>query len=418
MTILIAGGGIGGLTLALMLHQKGVPCQVLEAAPAPKPLGVGINALPHSIRELAALDLLPRLDAIGIRTRQLTYANHRGQPIWSEPRGLYAGHDVPQFSIHRGRLHAMLWQVATERLGPTAIQADRRLTGYTQTEHGVEATFQTAAGTRTTLQADALIGADGIHSTLRAALHPDDPGIRWNGIQMWRGAVDWPAFDTGDSMVIAGDAIAKLVLYPIGPGATESTRLTNWVIYAKIADAGTPPPARENWSRPGHYAAFRHLAERLHLPFIDVANLIQSTPEIFEYPMCDRDPLPWWTQSRVTLLGDAAHPMYPVGSNGASQAILDARCLTDLLATHPVPDALAAYQADRLPATAAIVASNRVGGPERVIDLIAHRAPDGFTSIEDVATQEERAAIVRGYAQLAGFSVPPPVAGSDSDAAI
>ena len=405
MTILIAGGGIGGLTLALMLHAKGIHCQVLEAAAEVKPLGVGINALPHSIRELAALDLLPRLDAIGIRTRQLTYANHLGQSIWSEPRGLHAGHDVPQFSIHRGRLHAMLWQAATERLGPGAIRPDRRLMGFTQTETSVQATFQDANGTREVIAGEALVGADGIHSTLRAILHPNDPGIRWNGIQMWRGAVDWPAFDGGDSMVIAGDAVAKLVLYPIGPGETPDTKLTNWVIYAKVAEAGDPPPARENWSRPGRYDAFRHLAERLSLPFIDVRQLIQSTAEIFEYPMCDRDPLPWWTQGRVTLLGDAAHPMYPVGSNGASQAILDARCLTDRLAERPVPEALASYGADRLPATAAVVASNRAGGPERVITVIAERAPGGFTRIEDVATEAELAGIVRGYAQLAGFSV-------------
>ena len=155
----------------------------------------------------------------------------------------------------------------------------------------------------------------------------------------------------------------------------------------------------------GDYDAFRHLAERLHLPFIDVSQLIQSTAEIFEYPMCDRDPLPWWTQGRVTLLGDAAHPMYPVGSNGASQAILDARCVADLLATHPVPEALAAYEANRLAATAAVVASNRVGGPERVIDLIASRAPDGFVRVEDIATEAELSGIVRGYAQLAGFSI-------------
>jgi 2-polyprenyl-6-methoxyphenol hydroxylase-like FAD-dependent oxidoreductase len=404
MTILIAGGGIGGMTLALMLQRKGIDCRVLEAAAEVKPLGVGINALPHSIRELAELDLLPRLNAIGIRTRQLTYANHLGQPIWSEARGLHAGHEVPQFSIHRGWLHAMLWEAATERLG-LAPCADRRLVGVAQTADGVEATFQNAAGEREVLTGSALVGADGIHSTLRAILHPDDPGIRWNGIQMWRGAVDWPAFDGGDSMVIAGDAVAKLVLYPIGPGATPDTRLTNWVIYARVGDASVPPPARENWSRLGRYDDFRHLVERLHLPFIDVARLIQSTAEIFEYPMCDRDPLPWWTQGRVTLLGDAAHPMYPVGSNGASQAILDARCLSDLLATRPVAEALAAYEAERLPATAAVVASNRVGGPERVIDVIAERAPDGFSDIGDVAGEAELAGIVRGYAQLAGFSV-------------
>jgi 2-polyprenyl-6-methoxyphenol hydroxylase-like FAD-dependent oxidoreductase len=406
MRIIIAGGGIGGLTVALMLHRQGIACQVFEAAAEVKQLGVGINALPHSIRELAALDLLPRLDKIAIRTRRLTYSNHLGQTIWSEPRGLFAGHDVPQFSVHRGRLHAMLWQAVAERLGPEALRPARRLVGYRQHDDGVVARFQHADGSEEQVTGDALIGADGIHSTLRAILHPDDPGIRWNGIQMWRGAVDWPAFDGGDSMVIAGDAVAKLVLYPIGPGETADRRLTNWVIYARVADAGEPPPERENWSRLGRYDAFRHLAERLALPFIDIGKLIRSTAEIFEYPMCDRDPLPWWTQGRVTLLGDAAHPMYPVGSNGASQAILDARCLCDRLAALAVPEALAAYEAERLPATASVVRSNRIGGPERVVDLVAARAPDGFAHVADVATEDELAGIVKGYAQLAGFGLP------------
>jgi 2-polyprenyl-6-methoxyphenol hydroxylase-like FAD-dependent oxidoreductase len=206
-------------------------------------------------------------------------------------------------------------------------------------------------------------------------------------------------------MVIAGDGVAKLVLYPIGPGATPGTRLTNWVIYARAAEPGAALPAPESWSRTARYADFRHLAERLHLPFIDTAALIQATAEIYEYPMCDRDPLPWWTQGRVTLLGDAAHPMYPVGSNGASQAILDARCLADRLASLPAPEALAAYDSERRPATAEIVHSNRIGGPERVIDLIAARAPGGFVQVTDIATEAELLAIVRGYAQLAGFAV-------------
>ena len=405
MPILIAGGGLGGLTLALMLHQRGIACHVLEAAAEVRPLGLGINALPHAVSQLARLDLLPDLDAIGIRTRQLTYANHLGQPIWSEPRGLHAGHAVPQFSLHRGRLHVMLWQAALRRLGPDALSTGRRLLCVTQAGDQVEAAFQDPSGNRHVVAGEALIGADGIHSAVRAMLHPDDPGIRWNGIQMWRGAVDWPAFDGGDSQVIAGDAIAKLVLYPIGPGRAPETRLTNWVIYARVADPDTPPPARESWSRLGQYDAFRHLAERLRLPFIDVGRLIRATDEIFEYPMCDRDPLPWWTQDRVSLLGDAAHPMYPVGANGTSQAILDARCLSDALATLPVPQALAAYEAERLPATAAVVRSNRGGGPERVIDLAAGRAPDGFARVEDVASEAELTEIVRGYAQLAGFGV-------------
>jgi 2-polyprenyl-6-methoxyphenol hydroxylase-like FAD-dependent oxidoreductase len=406
MTVLIAGGGIGGLALALMLQARGIGCRVFEAAQQVRPLGVGINTLPHSIRELAALGLLDALDDVGIRTRRLTYMNHLGQTIWSDPRGLHAGHDVPQFSIHRGRLHQVLWQAAVARLGDRVI-ADRRLTGVTQDADGVTARFAAADGTGHTAHGSALIGADGIHSWLRAHLHPDDGGIRWNGIQMWRGAVDWPAFDGGDAMVIAGDAVAKLVLYPIAPGETPDTRLTNWVIYAKVGDETTPPPGRESWSRRGTLADFRHLVDRLHLPFLDTAAMIAATPDIFEFPMCDRDPLPFWTHGRLTLLGDAAHPMYPVGSNGASQAVLDARCLADLLVSHSVPEALRAYEAERLPATAAVVRSNRQGGPERVIDLVAQRAPDGFADVQDVATQAELESVVRGYASLAGFAVKP-----------
>ena len=403
--ILIAGGGVGGLTLALMLHRRAIPCLVFEAVRTVLPLGVGINALPHSMRELVALGLLPRLDAIGIRTRTLTYANHLGQAIWSEPRGMHAGHDAPQFSLHRGRLQTMLWDAATERLGQAAPISGRRLAGCTQDGAGVVARFETPDGGMQSVAGEALVGADGIHSTLRGLLHPDDGGIRWNGITMWRGAVDWPAFDGGDAMVIAGDGVAKLVLYPIGPGQTPQTRLTNWVIYARVAEPGAPLPVRESWSRPGRYEDFRHLADRISLPFTDVTAMIRATAEIFEYPMCDRDPLPWWTQGRTTLLGDAAHPMYPVGSNGASQAILDARCLADLLTSRPAEEALAEYEAVRRPATAEIVRSNRIGGPERVVDLIAARAPDGFASVHDVATEAELAGIVRGYAQLAGFAV-------------
>ncbi|WP_158811678.1 flavin-dependent oxidoreductase [Beijerinckia sp. L45] len=405
MRILIAGGGVGGLTLALMLQARGIETTVFEAAAAVKPLGVGINALPHAIAQLDELDLLPQLHAIGIATRTLTYANHRGQTIWSEPRGLHAGHKVPQFSIHRGRLQQMLWDEAVERLGAEAIRPDRRLVGYRRTKTGIIARFTGTDGTITEEKGDALIGADGIHSWLRASLHPDDPGIRWNGIKMWRGATDWPAFDGGDAMVIAGDGVAKLVLYPIGAGATPETRLTNWVIYARVAEPNAPMPERESWSRKGRYEDFSNLVDRLHLPFVETERLIRSTAEIFEYPMCDRDPLPWWTQGRVTLLGDAAHAMYPVGSNGASQAILDARCLADHLATLSVTKALAAYEAERRPATAAIVASNRVGGPERVIDLVASRAPTGFQKLDDVATPEELRGIAQGYAQLAGFAV-------------
>ena len=400
MHALIAGGGVGGLALALMLHQRGIGCTVLEAAAEVKPLGVGINTLPHAIRELAALDLLPALDGVGIRTRELRYLNRFGQEIWQEPRGIWAGHEVPQFSIHRGHLHQVLWQAAEARLPKGALLRNARLRNFTQSAHGVMAHLADGRS----LSGDVLIGADGIHSVIRKALHPDDGGIRWNGIQMWRGAVEWPAFEGGDTMIVAGDMKEKLVLYPIGAGASAATRLTNWVVCAQIGNAGKPPPRREDWSRAGQLDEVLAHVARFRIPFLDVAALVRATPEFWEYPMCDRDPLPFWTQGRVTLMGDAAHPMYPVGSNGASQAVLDARCLADFLASQAPEAALAAYAAERLPKTAEIVRANRKGGPERVVDEVSARAPDGFARLEDVISREELAAIAGGYAQMAGFA--------------
>lgn len=400
MKVLIAGGGVGGLTLALMLHQRGIGCTILEAAPEVKTLGVGINTLPHAIRELAALDLLPALDAVAIRTRELRYLNRFGQEIWKEPRGIWAGHDAPQFSIHRGHLHQVLWQAAEARLPTGSLLRAARLQRFVQDAAGVTAHLADGRS----LHGDVLIGADGIHSAIRAALHPDDGGIRWNGIQMWRGAVEWPAFEGGDTMIVAGDMKEKLVLYPIAPGASPATRLTNWVVCAQIGDASKPPPRREDWSRPGKLDEVLPHVARFRIPFLDVAALVRATGEFWEYPMCDRDPLPFWTQGRVTLLGDAAHPMYPVGSNGASQAVLDARCLADLLATQAPEAALAAYAAERLAKTAEIVRANRKGGPERVVDEVSARAPDGFAQLEDVISREELAAIAGGYAQMAGFA--------------
>lgn len=402
MRVLIAGGGVGGLTLALALHQRGIACTVFEAAEQIRPLGVGINTLPHAIRELAGLGLLPALDAVAVRTRELRYLNRFGQEIWVEPRGTWAGHDVPQFSIHRGHLHEVLWAAALERLGADALVTGARFAGFDQDGQVVTARFADGRSAR----GDVLVGADGIHSVLRATLHPDDGGIRWNGIQMWRGAVDWPEYEGGDTMIVAGDMTEKLVLYPIAKGSRPGTRFTNWVVCAQIGDATRPPPRREDWSRPGRLAEVLPHVARFRIPFLDVESLVRATPEFWEYPMCDRDPLPWWTRGRVTLLGDAAHPMYPVGSNGASQAIIDARCLADLLAERPAAEALAAYEAERLPKTAEIVRTNRKGGPERVVDVVSERAPDGFTRLEDVIARDELAAIAGGYARMAGFAAP------------
>jgi len=406
MRVLIAGGGIGGLTLALMLHRRGIESVVLEAAPEVKELGVGLNNLPHCVAEWNELGVLGDLDRIAIRTRELRYLNHLGQTLWSEPRGMYAGHPVPQFSVHRGRLHGMLWRATEQRLGPAAMRTGHRLIGFEQDAGGITARFATARGGTAEVRGDVLVGADGIHSALRALLHPQDPGVRWQGVMMWRGAMDWPAFETGDIMFIAGDLKAKFVFYPIGPGSTPDHRLTNWVVYAPFGDPNQPPPRREDWSRRGRLKDVIPLARRIRLPFLDIEAMVRASPMRLEYPMCDRDPLPFWSQGRVTLLGDAAHAMYPVGSNGASQAVLDARCLANALATHGPAEALKAYEAERLPKTAAICASNRTGGPERVIDVFGQLAPKGFDRIEDVIRPEEIAGIVQGYAKLAGFAAP------------
>src|SRR5262245_34268895 len=407
MKVIVAGGGIGGLTTALMLHARGIDCEIYEQAEAIRELGVGINTLPHCIRELAELGLLDRLDAVAVRTHELIYANRFGQEIWREPRGLDAGYAVPQFSIHRGRLQGVIYQAARARLGESRIHTGHRLGAFRQDEAGVRAYFFDRSGShRATEHGDVLIGADGIHSTVRGMLFPHEGPPRWNGVISWRGAVDWPAFLDGRSMIIAGGLSAKFVIYPIAEGSRPDRRLTNWSVLGRIGDGSAPPPRTEDCSRVGQVADLMPHARRFRIPHLDAQRMIESTPEFWEYPMCDRDPLPRWSHGRVTLLGDAAHPMYPVGSNGASQAILDARALADQLvaAEHPA-QALWAYEQQRLPPTAQIVQMNRKGGPEGVIDLVESLAPDGFRDIEDVLPFERRKAIVRGYASTAGFAL-------------
>jgi 2-polyprenyl-6-methoxyphenol hydroxylase-like FAD-dependent oxidoreductase len=405
MKAIIVGGGIGGLTAALMLHVHGIDCEVFEQADAIRELGVGINTLPHAIKELAQVGLLPGLDAVGIRTHELFYMNRNGQEIWREPRGTDAGFEYPQFSIHRGRLQAVIHDAVRGRIGEAKIRTGHRLGSFTQDDGGVTAYFFGRDGThRSTVRGDVLIGADGIHSIVRETLYPNEGPVRWNGSMLWRGAIDWPKFLTGRSMVIAGGMAGKLVIYPIGNGVREDRLLTNWAVLVKIGDGGAPP-RKEDWSRTGKFEDLMPHVQRFNIPFVDGKALIEATPEFWEYPMCDRDPLPRWSHGRVTLLGDAAHPMYPVGSNGASQAILDARCLADKLlsAEHPA-HALWAYEQERLPMTAQIVQMNRKGGPEGVIDVVEELAPDGFNNIDDVLPYEQRKAIVRGYASTAGFS--------------
>ncbi|WP_460450136.1 flavin-dependent oxidoreductase [Alsobacter sp. SYSU BS001988] len=407
MHVIIVGGGIGGLTAALMLHRRGIRATVYEQASTIREVGVGINTLPRAIVELEELGLLPALDAAGIRTRELVYMNRYGQTVWQEPRGVYAGFKSPQFSIHRGRLQKLIHDAVVERLGPDSVRTGRRLLGLIEDEGGVTAHFADSrfGGAGETIRADALVGADGIHSAVRARYFPDQGPPRWQGVRMWRGAIDWPTFLDGESMIIAGGMQAKLVLYPIGKGERPDTRLTNWVVNVRLGDPDKPPP-KETWSGQGRLEDVLPFARRFTVPGVDIEALVRATPQFWEYPMCDRDPLPRWTHGRVTLLGDAAHPMYPVGSNGASQAILDARCLADSLAAADHPrHALAVYEAERLPKTAEICAMNRQGGPERVIDAVEALAPSGFDDVERVLSYARREAIVKSYAGKAGFAL-------------
>ncbi|CAL76153.1 putative Salicylate 1-monooxygenase [Bradyrhizobium sp. ORS 278] len=406
MKAIIVGGGIGGLTTALMLRARGMDCEVFEQAEAIRELGVGINTLPHAIRELAQLGLLDRLDEFAIRTYELFYLTRRGQEVWHETRGVDAGHDVPQFSIHRGRLQSVIHEAVMQRLGPEKVHTGCRLGSFTQDEGGVTAYFFDRSGSHVhTARGDVLIGADGIHSKVRQTLFPNEGAPCWNGLMLWRGATDWPVFLTGRSMIIAGGLNAKAVIYPIAEGSSPATRLTNWAVLVRIGDANTAPPRREDWSRLGRADELMPHVNGFSIPQVDFAAMVRATPEFWEYPCCDRDPLPYWSSGRVTLLGDAAHPMYPVGSNGASQAILDARALADALARSEHPrQALMAYEQKRLPMTAEIVASNRRGGPEGVIDAVEQLAPQGFTDINTILNYEAREGIVRGYASRAGFA--------------
>lgn len=407
MTVLIAGGGIGGLTLALSLHQIGVPCRVFESVSELKPLGVGINVLPHAVRELIELGLLDKLDGIGVRTQELAFFSKYGKPIWSEPRGLEAGYNWPQFSVHRGQLQQILLDTTIERLGADNVLTSHHLTDWTETSDGVRANFIDRATGKSagSYSGSLLIAADGIHSAIREKLYPDEGPPLWNGRILWRGITEADAFLSGRTMIMAGHEILKFVCYPISrePDARGKHRI-NWV-----AERHMPPTyqwRREDYNRTANLDEFLPWFENWNFDWLDVPGLIRNCPHAYEYPLVDRDPLDRWTFGRVTLLGDAAHPMYPIGSNGASQAILDARVLTrEILAQGEVPSALGAYEAERRPATTELVKLNRRNGPEQVMQLVEERAPDGFNVVTDVLSQQELEDIAANYKRVAGFQV-------------
>jgi 5-methylphenazine-1-carboxylate 1-monooxygenase len=405
MAVLIIGAGIAGLTTALSLHQIGVDCRVFESVDTIEPLGVGINTLPHAVRELTELGLAERLAATAIPTAELAYYSKHGQPIWSEPRGVAAGYNWPQFSIHRGALQMILLDAARERLGADRIITGHHLARWETKAQGVRAFFVDRRGGGAIGAADGelLIGADGIHSAVRARLRPDEGPPLWNGAILWRGVTRGKPFLTGRSMIMAGHEFQKFVCYPISREAMErGEAVINWIAERKFRP--DHQWRREDWNRRGNMQDFQPQFETWRFDWLDVPGLIRAAEHCYEYPMVDRNPLERWTLGAVTLLGDAAHPMYPIGSNGASQAILDARVLAREIRAHgPTHEALLAYEAERRPATAAIVLANRKNGPEQVMQAVEERAPDGFVRIEDVLSAEELEEAAAGYKRIAGF---------------
>jgi 2-polyprenyl-6-methoxyphenol hydroxylase-like FAD-dependent oxidoreductase len=404
--ILIVGAGIGGLAAALSLDAAGVGAriQVVDAVSELRPLGVGINLLPHATRELIELGFERELARMAVPTAEVVVMDVFGNRIWQQPRGLGAGYNWPQYSIHRGGLQALLLAAVRERLGPDSVRTSRAFAELRQDGERVLTRLVGRDGQDAeTVESDIVIGADGLHSAVRAQFHPDEGAPRWSGITMWRGCAEIDPFLTGRSMMWAGsNRRAKFVAYPISPARDGGGRvLTNWVAEVRVGDSAAQAP---DWNRLGRLRDVAPHFEDWTLAGVDVCGLMAASPRILEYPMADRDPLPFWGRGRVTLLGDAAHPMYPIGSNGGSQAVLDARHLAHALAHAGDPVAgLAAYEATRRPATAAIVRANRVFPMDQTLDLVADRAPKGFDSIEDVLSASELAAINQAFRRTTGI---------------
>ncbi len=404
MNIAIVGGGIAGLSFALGLHKRGIDCDVFEAVTDIKEIGVGITLLPHAMRELAELGLQDALEAVGIENLESVFYTQHGQYVYKEARGRHAGYTLPEIGIHRGKLHRILFDAAVSRLGADKVHTGMRCSAFSQNDNGVEIEFSNAH-TQTSLkvQAQIAVACDGVNSVVRTQMHPQD-ALCFAGINTWRGVTVHPPILTGKSYLRIGTVeVGKMVIYPIIDNVDgKGNQLINWV-----AELQKPNAAMNDWNRPGDPAVCAEIFKDWTFDFLNVPELILKADKVFEYPMVDKNALPFWTQGRVTLMGDAAHPMYPRGSNGSAQALIDARTLADQLAQHTDPkEALKAYEVLRLAPTAKVVETNRNVPPDFII-MKAQELSGGkpFRHIDDLITQDELRQISDHYKTVAGFAL-------------
>ncbi|HZL30919.1 MAG TPA: flavin-dependent oxidoreductase [Pseudolabrys sp.] len=405
--VIVAGGGIGGLATALTLHQIGVRCLVFEAAREMRPLGVGINLQPNAVRELYDLGITQGdLDRIGLPAKEWALVGLNGNDIYSEPRGLLAGYRWPQYAVHRGHLHMMLYDKLVERIGAQSVQLDSRVTGYRKNPGGgVTAFIERADGSRTEAEGALLIGADGIHSAVRAQMHPTQPPIHWGGAIMWRGTTWGKPIRSGASFVGLGTHRQRMVFYPISqPDPKTGLSMINWI--AEVTMDNSEGWKQRGWFRQVGVEDFVHYFENWIWDWLDVPAMLKQADCAFENPMIDRDPVPTWRDGPVALMGDAAHAMYPTGSNGGSQAIVDARELGAAMLAHGVTqDALAAFDEKLCGLISQLVLRNRGAGPFGLLNMVDERCGGTFDNIDDVIPPKERAEFMAGYKAAAGFAI-------------